>query len=598
MKRCVYKLGFLALVAVLALFSVSIVLAQNETVSGFDEEKSYSWLSTTTSNWANLDVFSQSLAILALINHGDDVSAGVSNLKGKEDNDGCWPSGGCKVTESALATLALNQAGQDVAKEKAWLEDKNGALNPALTTGSWLIQIEAQGNGTCTLTFGANNQTKTFTVNGNKITPTSKTYWIDVEQDLQAGLVSNKISEKVDVNCGNLQTGAIVSLLYKTGNNFYILEEYRQSGTLTINNGCYASTKSGSVCDKLSTMYASWALKEMNEEIATRAYLESQITVNDILENAIVGRITGKPLYLDSLKAVQETTGGWSGGNVYATSFSIFALYLGPYQDQSKQGIDYLQRVATADGHWGNNVKDTSMALIALHGKDLEKMFVSGIVTPEVNVTETIEICDNNIDDDDDSLIDCGDSDCTGDINCPGAEHCNNGELDADEEDVDCGGVDCSSCITAECTIDDDCNVDNGETCVDGSCVAGEQPACTEDTDCDADAGETCDNGECVAATKGAFPTGLVISIIIILLILGGGAFFYLKYIKTGKFSFKDLFKKKPKGPIKPTFSYPAQRPLPTMERPMQKQAPMKKMHEEDELEKSLKEAEKLLYGK
>ena len=114
MKRCVYKLGFLVLIAVLALFSVSIVLAQNETVSGFDSEKSYSWLTTATSNWANLDVFSQSLAILALINHGDDVSAGVSNLKGKEDNDGCWPSGGCKVTESALATLALNQAGQDV----------------------------------------------------------------------------------------------------------------------------------------------------------------------------------------------------------------------------------------------------------------------------------------------------------------------------------------------------------------------------------------------------------------------------------------------------------------------------------------------------
>ena len=107
MKRCVNKLGFLVLIAVLMLFSVSVVLAQNETLSGFDEEKSYAWLSTTTSNWANLDVFSQSLAIMALINHGDDVSAGISNLKGKEDNDGCWPSGGCKVTDTALAALAL-----------------------------------------------------------------------------------------------------------------------------------------------------------------------------------------------------------------------------------------------------------------------------------------------------------------------------------------------------------------------------------------------------------------------------------------------------------------------------------------------------------
>ncbi len=597
MKRCVYKLGFLVVIAVLVLFSVSVVLAQNDTVSGFDEEKSYAWLSNSVSDWSKIEVFSQSLAIMALINHGDDVAAGVSSLKGKEANDGCWPSGGCKVTDTALATLALNQAGQDVSKEVAWLQDKNGALNPALTTGSWLIQIEAQGNGTCVLTYGANNQTKTFTVNGNKITPTSKTYWIDVEQDLQAGLVSNKISEKVDVNCGNLQTGAIISLLYKTGNNFYILEEYRQSGTLTINNGCYAATKSGSGCDKLSTMYASWALKEMNEGIATKAYLESQITVNDILENAIVGRITGKPLYLDSLKSVQENTGGWSGGNVYITSFSIFALYLGPYQDQITQGVNYLQRIVTADGHWGNNVKDTSMALIALHGKDLEKAFVSGIVEPTSNITGTIEICDNTIDDDEDSLIDCYDSDCIGDINCPGTEHCTNGDMDADEEGVDCGGAVCTSCVTVECTIDNDCNVNNGETCVDGSCVSEKQPACETDDDCDVSAGETCDNGDCIPKEEKPFPTGLVISIIIILLILGGGAFFYLKYIKTGKFSFKDLFKKKPKGPIRPTFGYPT-KPLPTMERSMQKPAQPKKMGEEDELEKSLKEAEKLLYGK
>ena len=247
MKRCFSKLG---LIVILVAFLSTIVLAlENDTTTtetGFDEEKSYSWLDNAVQNWNSLDVFSESLAIISLINGNKEVSSGVSDLKAKEDADSCWPAGGCKVTETALATLALYQSGQDVAKEIEWLQDKNGALNPALTTGSWLIQVEAQGNGTCTLTYGANNQTKTFTVNGNKITPTSKTYWIDVEQDLQSGLVSNKISEKVDVNCGNLQTGAIISLLYKTGNNFYILEEYRQSGTLTINNGCYAATKSGS----------------------------------------------------------------------------------------------------------------------------------------------------------------------------------------------------------------------------------------------------------------------------------------------------------------------------------------------------------------
>ena len=592
MKRCFSKLG---LIVILVAFLSTIVLAlENDTTTtdtGFDEEKSYSWLDNAVQNWNSLDIFSESLAIISLINGNKEVSSGVSDLKAKEDADSCWPAGGCKVTETALATLALYQSGQDVAKEVEWLQDKNGALNPALTAGSWLIQIESEGNGSCTLTY-ADNKTKVFNINGNKITPTYNNYWIDVERDLQAGLISNKVSEKVDVNCGNLQAGAIVSLLYKIGNNFYILQEYRQSGSFILNNGCYASTKTGSVCDKISTMYASWALKEMNEEIATRAYLESQITVSDILENAIVGRITGKPVYLDFLKSTQETnTGAWSGGNVYITSFAIFSLYTGPYQDQVNSGTEFLKRIVTADGHWGNNIKDTSMALIALHGKDLEKIFVSGIVTPSGNVTITPEICDNVIDDDDDGLNDCNDPDCDGTEACPIIE------CSGDEE---CSG---GTCTDGKCVYEQACNLDgvcdSGEDCDCDDCKTEAQceaaPECTSDTDCDSD--EICEDGSCVAKEEKKSPLGIIIWIIVIILLLSGLGFFYIKYIKTGKINLSKIFKKKKPMPKQSFEQYTVQRPLPSISKPVARPA-QKAGKEEDELEKSLKEAEKLLYGK
>ena len=101
----------------------------------------------------------------------------------------------------------------------------------------------------------------------------------------------------------------------------------------------------------------------------------------------------------------------------------------------------------------------------------------------------------------------------------------------------------------------------------------------------------------------------------IILLLIGGGVFFYIKYVKTGKVDLGSLFgKKKAKGPsfeefrrqseFKPIQPQP-QRNQPVNKgpsRPIQPAKPLagsikSKSKEEEELEKSMREAEKLLKG-
>ncbi len=204
------------------------------------------------------------------------------------------------------------------------------------------------------------------------------------------------------------------------------------------------------------------------------------------------------------------------------------------------------------------------------------------------------------------------------------------------------------SCVTnLECTP--------GQTCVSGSCV--NKPGCNSDTDCasgeeckagvcetivtpiteectsdiDCPSGDICDGGKCTTPEiggdvitppgeettqpGGGSPLGIIIGIVIILLIGTGGFAFYMfktkKNFKEAANSLLDmvkgLFKKKSKQQSfndylqsrESSFKMETKRiekplEMPKLETP-KKEKPKKE--EEDELEKSLREAEKLLHG-
>ncbi len=101
--------------------------------------------------------------------------------------------------------------------------------------------------------------------------------------------------------------------------------------------------------------------------------------------------------------------------------------------------------------------------------------------------TPVAEVCDNNLDDDQDGDVDCADSDCSGFAGC-GAEVCDDGYDNDGDGDVDCADGDCAgdpACTASPEVCDDNIDNDNdGDTdCADSDCTG--DPAC-------ATGGDTC----------------------------------------------------------------------------------------------------------
>ena len=172
--------------------------------------------------------------------------------------------------------------------------------------------------------------------------------------------------------------------------------------------------------------------------------------------------------------------------------------------------------------------------------------------------------------DDGDSFIDCGDGDCATFDDC----RCENQVLDPGEEGVDCGGI-----------CDKGCSVDELPTPID--------PAFPEDPGGDSDF-PSFDEEEEEGSSWWIWVLVLIVAIAL-------GVFIFMKY-KAGGISLK----RKPKTSFEQYKRQIAQRPAPARRPPVRRtSAPVRKpigraklrSKDEDELDKSLKEAEKLLKG-
>jgi hypothetical protein len=380
-------------------------------------------------------------------------------------------------------------------------------------------------------------------------------------------------------------------------------------------------------------------------------YLETGINENDNKNLAFLTRTlqraasSGNTLisgyYLSSLAIKSQSNGAW-GNSVYESALSVIALRTASdYAQQVSAGKDYIKSQWLPADNWDESIEATSWSLLALNDYERLKQVTIPITTPDGNpITDdggAVEICFNGVDDDLDTLIDCNDEvDCANTNYC---KYCTNGIFDEDfEEQTDCGKV-CPACgdgngtkLSSEfgiyCTDTIDNDGDMVTDCADSDCASNQaclvdvdnrESECTSDMDCGVN--EICTNGACVSSSdqqttdQGGSSAGLIIILVIlILLVIGGGVLFYIKFIKTGKISFGKKSSKPttsfnsytssrplPSGPIIPQARQPAaparpimpSRPLPRPITPVSK--PVSK--EDDELEQSLKKAEKLLYG-
>ncbi|MBU1243934.1 lamin tail domain-containing protein [Myxococcota bacterium] len=122
------------------------------------------------------------------------------------------------------------------------------------------------------------------------------------------------------------------------------------------------------------------------------------------------------------------------------------------------------------------------------------------------------EICNDNIDNDGDTFVDCADPGCFGQAGGPTGQLCQSQESRCDDEfdndadgNVDCADSDCAaSCGAVEdCDNTTDDDGDGDIDCDDADCVA--DPACTggeicdNTTDDDGDGDIDCDDADCVA---------------------------------------------------------------------------------------------------
>ena len=151
----------LIIIIFLLIISSISVFAQNDTAAVtsstststvinpvvYDQSASYNWLYTKVKN-TTVGVDQRALSTIALLQSPPgNVQGLIEALRDSEDRvNSCWPNGGCKVRDTALATLALTLAGQNTAKEITWLKS---AKIPGLGSGDWWIVIKSSTNFNC-----------------------------------------------------------------------------------------------------------------------------------------------------------------------------------------------------------------------------------------------------------------------------------------------------------------------------------------------------------------------------------------------------------------------------------------------------------------
>lgn len=589
------------------------------------KDLSYEWLfNKTTINIGT--VADDSLAVIALLGSGQDVSQLIDRIKTRMDkSSGCWPKNGCKVKDTSLATLAMHLSEQDEEAEAGvkWLKNSRIA---GLKGGEWWLVIKGNVNeGSCAVSY--KGKSKTFNFLEDKIKETGGKYYLNLLQ-VDPSILRGEVIPTLNVDCSNL-AGSIITLLYKPNiNTFFIQKSETASNVeLKVANVCFGESKGSASCDYESSLYATWVLLEMGEsglsfdEIGDVVYLQSKLKTSNVKDLALLNRLlyvannVGQSFVKD-LSSKQKPGGDWEG-DVFTTSLSVLGL-LGNSEDSDavNRGTAYLERrMNTKDGSWDNNVRSTSMALIALNGVDLARESVGAPSVKSKGVTSSgKEDCFNDLDDDGDTYPDCGDSDCEEEK----VSLCSNGKIDSCEENVDCGGF-CEACgeektsdttTTEECKSDSEC--DSGEECLSGKCVTKEE-GCKTNSDCSAS--EECLSGKCLPKEQKSY--WWLWLLIILLVLFGAFGIFYIKYVKTGKFDLKHLFKRKPKGQTFEEFKVqerfkqatPRQQPQNTRQQAQTRQpttgqprmqatrAPVK-TKEDIELERSIKEAERLIKGK
>lgn len=502
----------------------------------FNPEEASNWLSTQKTD----NIFEKSFQSLALMKYNPLVASNLASEIKKAGTD-CWPSNSCNVRDTALALMALQRSEESIKLD--WLLDKQIAS----LSGNWFLQIDTPSSGTCTIKD--EDATYTITVSAGKLstnlckTPTAE---FDLNTCLKPNLLSEP-SKQLEVDCP-LAVTPYISLLHQDGTSYYVFAaDHTKKQTISVNNGYFSDVE--------STLYTNWVLKYLGSKINSLTWLKKNYNSNNVVHLSLLYLITENKYFLTALVELQDQTEG-NFGTEFETAVATLALAKSKeYNSALEKAYEWLGE-KQVDGSINGDLLDTSVALYSFGISE------GGITIPT----------------------------CTSDAECSSGYHCKNGECTKKE-------ITPTVCIVNnECELGENCEncpadcLKTGEVCCNDIAYKGK---CCTDLDCGTN--EECISHECKAKElPKAEKSSAVFWVLFIILIIAFLIFiYYTQFYKKGR-SLSSLFKKKPSKPTRPIYQpRPTERiriPITTPQRPI-----IRKSRVEEELEKSLEEARKLL---
>lgn len=484
----------------------------------------------------------------------------------------------------------LSEYGEDITPTETYLRNAISA-DPNLRD-FWYLEVITSNNGTCKISYHAGNN------DVQKDVPVSQGHFPSCPQspvstffDLNACLEPNLLSKnpgiELDVNCNALGPSTILSIIFNKGSEYHIIEKAETSRQIfTIDNGCFGTTKKSS-CNVDTSLFTNWLLSATGSDLATSLHLRNTYDKFKALDNALLAlsrKDQLKQQFIKDLVSLQRNDGSFNK-QVFETAMAVLALKGSSEGNALASATSWLQSKQASDGSWeSNEVKTAATLYAAFSGAAINLPPPTLIGQPPEPIFECGDsICDPETENENTCPDDCGEP-----TTCEVNGICQTSFEDSSTcaQDCYCGDGVCDNAELARNSCSTDCEqAPQGPTCGNGIVEGAEEcdidplTGFGDDTACPGQCQSTCSCEE----EKGGFPWW--ISIIIAILLIGL-LLFYMK------------FRGSKKGGKQPPRTYltpftPSTPPLmmPRMPPPQS----TKKSKIEDELDKSIEEAKKLL---
>lgn len=291
-----------------------------------------------------------------------------SEIQNAGKSNTCWPSSSCKIKETSLAALALQNSGSNTDDAEKWL-----LSNSRVPTGIEFyleVDIPTASLSQCKISFDSSSKKITIAedrkISGDFSSCFSSAYdgyWLKIKDSC--------LNKKFEISCDK---DFVSTILYKkSGSNIWHVSSDVQSASssgTTSHQLNYSCLSTSNICDFEENLWAALALQKNNDINFLLPYLvtlSEEKTNSKFFPESYLYLFTSSENYLNSILAMQKTEGFWDvksdKGKFFDTALGILSS---ASSDATNNAKSWLSSVQGQDGCWNNgNIRDTAFLLWA-----------------------------------------------------------------------------------------------------------------------------------------------------------------------------------------------------------------------------------------